>query len=177
MNTEELADLLRERFRSGVSVAELVHTAKEHSAPDLSNRELSKIVRDAFHLTLGGWYLLSSTESFGTGEVPDSNLTWVFLREILLLRDKWDSPANGTPRWYDGLEKTESKDRHASAEEYRCGLTQEGWDALSQKDRDHIRMIEATRLGLSEDVQIIAALAERLQQKVNELNLLEHQPV
>jgi len=176
MNNEIVYEDIRDLFRSGASVAELVRFSSERLGPTARQHEFAKAVRDAFGLTPEGWYVLSSTESFGSGKVPDSLLTWVYLREILLLRDKWDTPANGTPRWYDGLEKTQSKERHAEAEETRGGISKEGWAALSKEDRDNIRMIEATRLGLSEDVQILAALAERLQQRVNELKLLEHQP-
>jgi|GEM_PF-5889055 len=173
MANESIHEELRELFREGATVSRLLSRAKEELGPDARNHEIAKLVRQSFGLSPGGWNLLAGTESFGNGEEHDSKLTWVFLPEILMTRQQWDtSTEEGSARWYDGLERHSLKEFREYVEGHH-GLGAEGWASLSEADRANILTIETTRLSLSEDVQILAALAEQLQRRVTEL---ERQP-
>lgn len=168
MTPDEIGAELRAMFRDGCTVSQLVRRANELAGDDLPPPRVARLIRQTFGVGVGGWYLVGYTESFGHGEVPDSKLTWVFLPNILANRPAWDADPDREPAWYDGFEKSTDAELKVAAD-LRHGLTPEGWAALSERDRDRVRMIEATRLGLSEDIQLLAALAERLQRRVNEL--------
>lgn len=175
MTDADVSRELIEQFRAGATVAELVRQARRRVGGDRPKHDWTKAVRAAFGLSVGGWYVVAGTESFGNGAVPDSKLTWVFLPSILANRQQWDAQTDGPPRWYDGLTKTPFEGHRAAALAHH-GLSPEGWAALSDKDREKVIWLEKMRLSLGEDVQILAALAERLQQRVNELELRDHQP-
>ena len=175
---DTLADELRELFRSGATVAELLRHARNAVGEDAPRKAWVGAVRATFRLSPAGWTLPSSTESFGTGEVRDSVLTWVFLPQIAENRDEWDVPSD-EPRWYDGLTKRPF-DGWRSVAETNHGLSPEGWAALGERDRQQVIALENMRLAWSEDLQLLAALAEQLQRRVNELEgrheQLNHHP-
>ena len=168
----ELSRELVELLGRGATVAELVRYARHTVGEDRPTREWAEAVRRAFGLRLGGWYILPATESFGTGDVPDSKLTWVFLRDILANRPAWDTDPDREPAWFDGLEKSTFEQLRTAVGNHH-GLSPEGWAALGEKDRERVIGSQANQISLSEDVQLLAALAERLQRRVNEL---EQQP-
>jgi len=165
---ETLKDELRELFGRGATVAELLRFARESVGEEAPRKEWVGAVREAFGLSPAGWYLPSYTEGFGSGDSPASKLTWVFLPEIMANRPKWDTPPENEPWWYDGLTKTPFADWQSVAETNH-GVSPEGWAALGEKDRQAVIGLEKMRLAWSEDLQILAALAEQLQRRVNEL--------
>lgn len=167
MTPDEVANELRTMLRDGCTVSQLVGHAVERLGGKTSLPRVAMFVRETFGLHPGGWNLLSATESFGTGREPDSKLTWVFLRDILENRPRWDT-ADREPAWYDGLTKT-SFDNWQAVAETNHGLSPEGWAALGEDDRRRVIGLEKMRLAWSEDIQILAALAEQLQRRVNEL--------
>jgi hypothetical protein len=169
---DELTAALRGALRDGCTVAQVVRRAEELAGDGVSRPRLARLVRQAFGLSPGGWYVLPATESFGTGDVPDSKLTWVFLPDILANRPAWDTDPDREPAWYDGLEKTPLDDLKVMAATSH-GVSPEGIAALGEKDREQVIFLEKMRLTLGENVQLLAALAERLQRRVNEL---EQQP-
>jgi hypothetical protein len=166
--THELVELLTR----GCTVVELIRRCRDVLGDDRPTREWAEAVRRAFGLGLGGWYSLAATESFGSGRMPDSKLTWVFLPEILANRPAWDTDANREPAWFDGFEKTPFEELEKAVGD-RHGLSPEGWAALGEADRGRVRNMQANLMSHGEDIQLLAALAERLQRRVNEL---EQQP-
>jgi hypothetical protein len=167
MTTATLTDELRTLFRQGATVARLILHARDSLGPEAPRRDYLKAVREAFGLGVAGWYLPAYTESFGNGDYPDSKLTWVFLGDILTRRDDWDDGADSTP-WYAGLTKSTIEELVQAVGDHH-GLSPEGWAALDEKDRERLIGLQASQIGLGEDIQLLAALAERLQQRVNEL--------
>ncbi len=169
---EEVQAELRAMLRDGATVSQLVRHTVERTGIEPAYPRAARIVRQAFGLPLGGWYVLAATESFGTGDVPDSKLTWAFLIDMMEHRPAWDTDPHREPAWFDGLPKS-TFDELKRAVGSRHGLSPEGWAALGEKDRERVIRGQANEISLSEDVQLLAALAERLQQRVNEL---EQQP-
>ncbi len=169
---------LVEFMQRGGTVAELLRHARTYLGEEAPQRDWIEAVRSAFGLPLGGWTVIPATESFGTGRVPDSMLTWAFLPAMLANRDKWDEP-DDAPRWFDGVEKA-SRERLRELAETSHGISPEGWAGLSECDREKILRTEMTHLSLYDDVRILAALAEQLQRRVNELEgrheQLNHHP-
>ena len=169
MTAEALTEELRSSFRDGATVAKLIQIARDVLGPDASRRDYLKAVRDAFGLGVSGWYLPSYTDSFGNGEVRDSKLTWVFLGDILIRRNEWDVDADeGHPRWYDGVAKS-TDDEIRLAVGSKHGLTEEGWAALGQRDRDAILLARTGAISQAELIEALAALTEQLQRRVTEL--------
>ncbi len=179
---EHLRDELIRLMERGGTVAELLRCARSVLGEDTPQRDWIEAVRSTLGLRVGGWTVVPATESFGTGRVRDSVLTWGFLPEMLANRDKWDTPADersDEPRWYDGLRRLTGDEYLADAEKSH-GLSPEGWAALGEQDRHRVRVLERMRLSLGDDVQLLAALAEQLQRRVNELEgrheQLNHHP-
>src|SRR5262249_43402159 len=121
------------------------------------------VLQRAFFL-LPPWVgMISATRSFGDGELPDSAMNWFMVPEMVGTRSRWDEPGPDGTRslsWLDGLKKTDNEALRQEAERTRCGLSERGWERLSDGDRDTLLAIETTRLKLSEDVQILAPLIE-----------------
>lgn len=171
MTEDELSRELIGAFRGGATVAELVRLALRRVGED-DRRRWRQAVYRAFKIGPSGWGSLGSTESFGNGTMPDSVLTWVFLPDILANRPAWDTDPDHEPAWFDGVEKTPLDEQEKLAATSH-GLSPEGWAALGERDREQVIFLEKMRLHLGENVQLLAALAERLQRRVNEL---EQQP-
>ncbi len=166
--TEELTEELRDQFRSGASIAQLLRLARERLGETSPWRDLTRSLRVAFNLPIM-W--TAATESFGTRTEaqPDWNLTIRFLREIMQRRSEWDTSGD-EPRWYDGLEKTSAEVQNQRAAASFGGLSEEGWNSLSEADRATARHNQAMSWILSEDLMIYSAMIEQLQRRVNELS-------
>ena len=162
--TEELAEELRDQFRSGASIAQHLRLARERLGETSPWRDLTRCLRLAFKLPI---IWTAATESFGTGTQPDWKLTMCFLREIMQRRSEWDTPGD-EPRWYDGLEKTSAEVQNQRAAASFGGLSEEGWNSLSEADRATARHNQAMSWILSEDLMIYSAMIEQLQRRVNE---------
>lgn len=168
--SENLTAELRELFRSGASITQLLFHAQEQLGGEtVSRRDLARAVWSAFGIGPSGWTLLGGTESFGTGTQPDWKLTMCFLREIMQRRSDWDTPGD-EPRWYDGLEKRSAEEQNQLAAASFGGLSQEGWNSLSEADRATARHNQAMSWILSEDLMIYSAMIEQLQRCVNEIS-------
>jgi len=168
---ETLKAELVELFGQGATVAELLRYARNAVGEDATRKVWVGAVREAFGLSPAGWTLPSSTESFGNGEVRDSVLTWVFLPHLMENREKWDSPPDerlDEARWHDGLRRLTS-DQYFTDAEKTHGLSPDGWATLGEEDRRQVVFLEKMRLSLGDDIQLLAALAEQLQRRVNEL--------
>lgn len=167
---EALKEELVELFGRGATVAELLRFARNAVGENAPRKEWVGAIREAFGLSPAGWYSPRYTEGFG-GDSPASNLTWGFLPVIMANREQWDTPPDerpDEPRWYDGLTKRPFDDWRPVAEQTH-GLSPEGWAALGEEDRRRVIGLENMRLAWSEDIQLLAALAEQLQRRVNEL--------
>ncbi len=104
MTTEDLSEMLRERFRRAATMAEIFSLARETAVTDCTTQSYVELVQIAFGYSTGGWYMQNYTESFGNGTEPDSYLDRVLLRELVAHREQWDiSPDRREPAWYDGL--------------------------------------------------------------------------
>ena len=165
--TEELIEELRDQFRSGASIAQLLRLARERLGETSTWRDLTRSLRLTFKLPIM-W--TAATESFvtRTDAQPDWKLTMCFLREIMLRRSEWDTPGD-EPRWYEGLEKTSAEEQNQRAATSFGGLSQEGWNSLSEADRAMARHNQAMSWILSEDLMIYSAMIEQLQRRVNAL--------
>ena len=162
--SENLTAELRDLFRSGASVTRLITHAQEQLGETSPWRDLTRCLRLAFKLPI---IWTAATESFGTGTQPDWKLTMCFLREIMLRRSEWDTSGD-EPRWYDGLEKTSAEVQNQRAAASFGGLSQEGWNSLSEADRATARHNQAMSWILSEDLMIYSAMIEQLQRRANE---------
>lgn len=103
MTSEELSEMLRERFRRADTLAEIFAIARDSTVAG-SQHTFVERVQIAFGYAPGGWYMQNYTVSFGSGVSPDSSLDQYLLREIVARRDRWDIPPDRRPAaWYDGL--------------------------------------------------------------------------
>jgi len=175
MSPDDLKEELQELFRNGATVASLLAHARDGIDCDAPKSQYMGAVLSAFHLNPGGWNILWGTDSFGNGEQRDQVLTELYLGEVIRRASTWDDSSDGEPRWYDGVAISSWKELHEKAENGH-GISQAGWAALGEEDRQKIRNASLNAVRSGELVSAIAALAERLQQRVNELKLLEHQP-
>lgn len=104
MTSDRLSEELRALFQQGATVAGLIHCARVRLGPGHRRNEWGQAVRDAFRLSVLGWYILSYTDSFGNGEVRDQMLTSMYLGPILQNRTLWDAPRSERAEcWYDSL--------------------------------------------------------------------------
>lgn len=121
----------------------------------------------SFSLTPDLLRVVRLASPLGDGTLSMSSLDEILIPAILERRQLWDldGPEDA---WYTGLKKSPSDSLLRGAVLSRgCGLSQACWDSLSEEDRKTITTIETSRLSLSEDVAILAALAGALQAQIS----------
>jgi hypothetical protein len=160
---------LRSMVRRGVSVSRLVQRLLEGCrGQSVQTLEIIRAFRDAFQLDPSGLGVLREAVQ-NRNELAKSSLNWMILPRIIETRPLWDECPSRFGAWFDGLPKTPSAELRRCAEKSRgCGLSSLAWEQLNEQDRNAIVATEVSRLMLSEDVCLLAALVERLQTKLLE---------
>ncbi len=149
---------LRDEFRRGCTVAELIGLARDQWPDVLENsRDLSRHLCAAFGIHPAVAALPGATES---GEVPERRLTSILWTAIYENRAAWDDGSAGD--WFPEFDTEE-------ADLKTCGLTVNGFAILGSSGTSTVQAIERSRRMLSWQVEAIAELAERLQTRINEL--------
>jgi hypothetical protein len=132
--------------------------------------------------SLHGLIQLYFLETFGVPIVRNLNplddyqsigLKYAFLNDDVLhwmieFRSTWDQ-GSSEPSWLDSLTATSIDDRLRSAKQHVPVGLEKSWDKLDEKERFVIQRLVSTSNGHYEQVRILARLAERLQQRINEL--------
>jgi len=93
--------------------------------------------------------------------------------EIISLQADWDKsddPDFLSDCWFDGLNSTTPHEAKALASVHRnYDVSEATWESLSESEKESLRLQTASTHTLVENVKILATLAERLQQQVEEL--------
>ncbi len=163
-----LIDDLRERFQAGCTISELVRIVRER-LPNSIRRISADYLMSAFCIGPGGLGLIGATDSFGSGECRDSKLSMIFVPRVVESKETWSDES--APAWFDGLTKHGHDAIQESSIANRCGLSPEGWAGLSERDRMAIIAVEVSHRSHCEDLVLLSELAERLQARINELEV------
>jgi hypothetical protein len=169
----QILEQIEESFRSGCSVAALLNQIRELLPnPKAQRGEIARYLRAALKSPSAIRVPYVSSSTLDSEVRSDSaRLNWVFLCE--LVREYSEANQNAESRsdsaWFAGITLSSSDQRHALLEQNRCDLSESGWIALSEADRNTIKATASSWLMLCEDVQLLAALVETLQDQVREL--------
>jgi hypothetical protein len=163
----EVQEELRLLFRQGATPSRLIQLIAERHRGEQS---LHGLIQIYFLETFGvpivrGLNPLDDYESIG--------LKYAFLNDDVLhwmieARTTWDQ-SSSEQSWLDALTATSIDERLRKAKEQPYSELSRNWDKLDDKERFVIQRLIAGLNGRSEQVRILARLAERLQQRVNEL--------
>ncbi len=159
-----LVENLRSSLKDGATPSRLIRDILAQWGDSISYREVQEILREAFQLPI---VRLGPSLSYRKGI-----LNQTLLAEIVQNRKRWEALIPGPVEsfWLDGLQVADPEEvkQRVTAGPYP-GLSKESWAALRPDEREALFVQLASGIVLSERVELLARLAERLQQKVDEL--------
>ena len=162
---------LRELFRNGATPSRLMHHVRNRFPGEkVSMWVIQAYFEQAFCL---GMVRGISPAMDVTNPRTFPSLNKRLILEMVHSRNDWNtlgSHSTDPKSWFDHLE-TRSEDEviEMSRLEPHSFISAEGWQALGPDDQQMLRAHFAGNEMVSERVQILATLAERLQQQVEEL--------
>jgi hypothetical protein len=168
----QLIEELRILLKDGATPSALIQSIHARIGNTVSYGDLCGILEDAFHLSM----VRLSPDSV----VPNKDYRGVILNKTLLVeivqrRSNWDtSHSHELPvksSWMDGLtlEKPEEVGNKVRSARYP-GLSETSWSALSPEVQEALYVQLASSIVISQRVEVLSKLAERLQEKLNERN-------
>lgn len=160
---------LRTLFKSGATPSALIRViAERHAGESQLDRVVRAYFREAFAVPM-----LRVTREHVEHIVQGGDGAWLNSRvvhQMVAARVEWDAPADGAPRaacWLDGLT---AADESATLRDFETRTAAEPpawWDKLDEAGQRDIARTAANAQSLYERVQVLAALAERLQQQLH----------
>jgi len=148
----------------------LIRDIIAHLGDTASSREVREILAESFQLPL---VRLGPSLDLSQMSYKQGILNRVLLAEIVANKERWEALLSPSPRvssWLDGLQVTNPEEvRTKIAADSYPGLSKESWAALRPDEQQALIVQLASGLVLSERFEILARLAERLQEKIDEL--------
>ena len=168
---KELQDLLK----NGATPSRLIqHIIARSSGETIEPRISREYFSEAFGVFSAR--LLQVGVDYARTDLRNAVLNRKMIPEIVELRASWDSSCQQSLEkgqcWLDGLVVTNAE---KAKDEARLipngGLSQASWELLSPTEKDTIHLRHACIRTLTEHVTVLAVLAERLQQQIQDLEL------
>jgi len=166
-----LLDDLRSRLKEGTTPSGLIRHILSVLGSTISYTELCDVLQDAFHLPV----VRLSPSSVAPEQVHrGAILIKTLLMEIVQRRSAWDTSLSHAlpvkPSWMDGLTLRTPQDIGCEVRTTPFpGLTSKSWSVLNPEEQEALYVQLISGIVLSQRVEIISRLAERLQEKVDEL--------
>lgn len=161
---------LRRMFREGATPSRLVQHIVERVSHDGSRHPRSLIMHyfgEAFANVL---IRLPFREDYSTDDLQYSHLNQRLLHEMVGRRSEWDQEnTDGPEYWLDDLDARDCAEHNAAAEVEAIDELSGCVGSLDDAARKYIQRISGNTNWLYEQTRILARLAERLQQRINEL--------
>jgi len=172
MNTNPLVvEELRALFRDGATPSRLIqHIVERHDEEQNCYSLIQAYFREAFGVNMVRG--LRPLDKYQHSDLRDAFLNDDLLHEMVEKQSTWNRAANhrelGNATWLAGLTATSLDDHFHEA---ASGMAELGnlWNRLDPKEQAVIQRLIAGNSWKYEQVQILIQLAERLQQRVNEL--------
>jgi hypothetical protein len=166
----KLVQDLRNRLKDGATPSRLIREIIAQLGDTISSKEVQEILAESFQLPI---VRLGPSRDLDQKSYRQGILNRTLLAEIIENRDRWEAMMSSSPRnpsWLDGLNV-------AGPEEVRkkldagCypGLSRESWAALSADEQQTLLVQLASGQVLSDRLEMLSRLAERLQEKIDEL--------
>ena len=159
---------LRTIFKGGATPSALIRViAERYTGETQIDRVVRAYFREAF-----GVPMLRVLREHVEHIVQGGDGAWLNSRvvhQMVAARVEWDAPADGAPRaacWMDGLTATDEAAMLREFESRTAAEPPAWWDKLDESSRRDITRTAANAQSLYERVQVLAALAERLQQQL-----------
>lgn len=159
---------LRSLVKDGATPSRLIRHILSELGEKTSQSDLQKILMQAFQLPIVQISPYSTTDQKGIV------LNRTLLPEIVGNRNLWDtekpSASNGHVSWLDGLHVQhpgDAMDKLMSTP--YPGISEQSWAALHPEEQNGLFLQLASSRVLSDRVELLSRLAERLQEKIDEL--------
>jgi len=163
---------LREMFRSGATPSRLVqHIAERHPEEERLHFLVQDYFREAF-----GVDIVRGVSLFDPANCPSLRYAWWnndLLAEMVEKQAIWNCDANRAEGafspWFAGLTAKSLDEHFNAAKGSGIGELRNVWDRLDPQEQATLQRLIAGHGWNSEKVKILTHLAERLQQRVTEL--------
>ncbi len=167
----QLIDDLRSRLKDGTTPSALIRHILDVLGNAVSYSQLCEILENAFALPVARISPLSvAPEQDNRGIVLNKTI----LTEMVQRRSVWDAVISndhpGEPSWMDGLSLKTAQDIASGLRKAPVpGLSDKSWAGLSAEEQDALYVQLTSSLVMSQRVEVMARLVERLQEKVHAL--------
>jgi hypothetical protein len=167
-----LIDDLRNRFKDGATPSELIRRILSVLGNTISYTELCDVLQEAFHLPV---VRISLSSTAPRHDHRGAILNKTLLMEIVQRRSDWDAPCSHTlpvkPSWMDCLSQETLEDivNKVRAAPFP-GLSDTSWSMLRPKEQEALYAHLVSSIVISQRVEVLSKLAERLQEKLSERN-------
>ncbi len=165
----ELVQKLRRDFSDGATPSRLIRDILSEMGDGVSGREVHDILSEAFQLPVVHISPIPAANLEGNKRLV---LNRTLLPEIVERKEQWRKLASHPhePSWVNGVKITELQDvrKNVAAGPYP-GLSKETWAALSPEEQESLCVQLCSAMVAWERLELLSKLAERLQDKVNEL--------
>ena len=161
----DLVNELRRQFLDGATPSALLQVIRQEMGERVSHLEACDVFNEAFQLPVvrfGPAVVSNTTELHGR------MLNKTLLMEIVQLSPEWNE--NESTSWFEGAEVTDPSElkRRVAAQPFP-GISEGSWLGLRPEERESLLVQFASSQVISQRLEVLARLAERLQQKVTEL--------
>ena len=167
---------LRALFKSGATPSALVRrVAERHPGEPQIDRLVRAYFREAFHVPMLRVGREQVAEIARGVACPELNRNVV--HRMVAIRSEWDKPAPENeslpPCWLDTLTATDESIMLKTIELATIPDLAAAWPHMSEEARRFVTRVIANANTLSEQVQVLAALAEQLQQRLHAAESIE----
>jgi hypothetical protein len=161
----ELIDGLRRHLKKGSTPAGLLEYIRAELGDEASYGVLTGLLEEAFRLPVAR---LSRSSAGPEKDDRGTILNKTLLMEIVQRREEWDTDPE-EPSWIDGLKVRSPVDvKQAVSSAPFPGLSSESWASLKPEEREALYLQLASSMVNSERIEVLARLAERLQERILE---------
>jgi hypothetical protein len=165
-----VVQMLRDRLQAGATPLRLIRDIIALLGDGTSLREVQEVLEESFQLPI---VRLGPSLDFSKNSYRQGVLNRTLLADIVENKEQWGALASssaGNSSWLDGLHVTSPEDMKTkvAADSYP-GLSRKSWAALSPDEQEALLVQLASAQVLSERLEMLSRLAERLQEKIDEL--------
>jgi len=167
---------MRQLFKSGATPSRLMRIVVSHHEQD---PELDRLIRAYFREAFGIPMFKASARLLDTDyeQRTFAQANPGLLHRMIQMRHEWDpdsqSDADTDANWMDPLSATNDTQRIQQSQPETWPEFGDVWDLLTEKAKQYIQLTTRNAHLLHEEVRILSALAEQLQQRINTLKI-EH---
>lgn len=164
----EVVAELRELFREGATPSRLIRLVTVRHEDE---RELFTLIQLYFQEAFGVPIVrgLNSIDDYRHDDLRHGFLNHQVIPRMIEHRTEWLTSEEAAGTWLENLNARDTREHIEAIRKVQNNELRQVWEKLSEEEKYYIHMSMASANRLWEEVQVLAKFAERLQQRINQL--------